>query len=977
MVNRIVIIILLLCSLCPAAASTAPSPITGHYGPLVTPTGVSFRVWAPNAAAVTIPGSFNGWNTTADPLAPDSAATNYWSVFVPDASAGNEYKFHVNGSLWKPDPWSRGQGNNDNSIIRNPVYAWSPFTRPDFDNLVVYELHVGTFNGGSFGDVAEKAHYLQQLGISAVELMPPAEFNGSRSWGYNPAGPYAPEAAYGGYEECRQMIDTLHQYGISVIIDVVYNHIEGTILWKWDGWTRGSHQCTIDGETAEHGGIFYYSWEGAPAERWYTPWGKSRPNYLRAEVTNYITENALFWLNEMNCDGLRWDSTYFMRLVEGTTPIPETQPFLRAVNERMDAGEPDAVMIAEDRANRADITDKSSSGFGYDSQWNDYFVDHVRDEMIKTSDASRNMDNLKNSIVYVDHNRPGANVKFTESHDDDANGSQRLNSEIDNLDGTSYDAKKRSTLGAAIALTAPGIPMLFMGQEFLMNGYFSDEIPLDWSRANTYGGILRLYRDMIHLRRDLYGVSAGLKGDNVNVYHVNNTDKVMAYHRYQNGGAGDDVIIIVNNSSSTKSNYAIGMPREGVWYCLCDSDWQVYDAGFANLGRQEITATTGGLHGLPYKASFDIPPYSFLVYSQAPPPVPEAWFTAAPTNGNTGVPVRFFDETDGTGTNWFWQFGDGGVSAAVNPTHAYQAGGTYSISLTVAGPSGESTVTRTNYITVIETTWIDGQNITTDFADADTSGFQDTVTDWAEWNSLMGIYGSLLPDRVLLGVSGSIETAAGNGWVVFFDTDPSAGTNVIPANLSGVSSRVQNMAGMHFDADFTPEHALVIALSASEPVAWVDYSDLVTDENDYWGELQNLDTSYGYISNSVAQLGFYNQYPAGTDLAVTGTFDTGMELSVQLSALGGEGTMCRIQTIIINGDGSWSADQSLLPIHNDTNLYAVSGLSSTKRYNLVAGPQNILLGIPEPGVLFPAAAWLLLCLGRGKIYHRAHRKHRR
>jgi len=928
--------------------------------------GVSFRVWAPNATAVTIAGDFNSWNNSVDPLAPDMSVTNYWSIFLPDAIAGDAYKFYVNNSLWKPDPWSRSQGDSDNSIVKDPTYAWSAFSRPGFSDLIVYELHVGTFNGGTFGDVAEKARYLQQLGVNAVELMPPAEFNGARSWGYNPVGVYAPEAAYGGYEECRQMIDTLHQYGISVIIDVVYNHVEGGILWKWDGWGLGSHQCTIDGETAEHGGIFYYSWEGTPAERWYTPWGKNRPSYLRTEVTNYITENALFWLKEMNCDGLRWDSTYYMRLIDGTTTIPETQPFLRAMNARMDAGEPSAIMIAEDRANQANITDKSGSGFGYDSQWNDYFVDKVREEMIKTSDASRNMDNLKNSILYVDHNRPIANVKFTESHDDDANGSQRLNSEIDNPAGTSYYAKKRSTLGAAIALTSPGIPMLFMGQEFLMSGYFSDEIALDWSRVNTYGGIQRLYRDMNYLRRDLYGVSAGLKGNNVNVYYVNDTDKIMAYHRYQNGGEGDDVIIIVNNSGTAKYNYSVGMPRDGVWYCLCDSDWRVYDAGYGNIGKQEVTAAGGGLHGLPYQASFDIPAYSFLVYSQAAPPAPEAYFTAVPTNGKSGVTVRFYDETDGTGTNWLWQFGDGETSTDVNPVHAYPFGGTYDITLRVAGPSGISTITRTNYIVVTEGSWVDGQNITTDFAGADASGFQDTVTDWGAWNSSLGIYGFLAPDRVLVGVSGSIEAQSGNSLAVFFDTDPTAGTNVIPAGLSGVAGRVQNMAGLHFDGNFTPEHALIISLKpgATPTTAWVDYSDLVADANDYWGELQDLGSSYGYISNSVAQLGFYDQYPAGTDLSVTGTFDTGMELSLKLTALGGDGEMCRVQAIIVNGDGSWSANQSLPSTHGDTNVYAISGTTGSKRYNLVPRQQNLLLGIPEPGVLLSLSGLLALWLRR-------------
>jgi len=170
------------------------------------------------------------------------------------------------------------------------------------------------------------------------------------------------------------------------------------------------------------------------------------------------------------------------------------------------------------------------------------------------------------------------------------------------------------------------------------------------------------------------------------------------------------------------------------------------------------------------------------------------------------------------------------------------------------------------------------------------------------------------------------------------------------------------MAGMHFDNNFTPEHALVISLkSGTTPTtAWVDYSDLVADANDYWGELQDLGTSYGYISNSVAQLGFYDQYPAGIDLSVTGTFATGMELSLKLTALGGEGDMCRVQSIIINGDGSWSANQSLPATHGDTNAYATSGTTGSKNYNLVPGSQNLLLGIPEPGVAGAVAGLLLL-----------------
>ncbi len=287
--------------------AAAPSPFQNHTGPLATNGGFSFRVWAPHASSITLAGNFNSWNINDVHLAPDDSSSNFWSVFISNITYNSEYKFVIDGDYYRPDPWSRQLGANDNSILKNTDFSWSSFSRPADSKTVLYELHVGTFAGGSFADVAEKAEYFNTLGINAVELMPPAEFNGSMSWGYNPVCPYALESAYGGYDEFKNMVDELHKNGIAVYIDVVYNHIEGNILWTWDKWSEGSHTCTIDDETGMHGGIFYYSWKGTPAERWYTPWGKNRPNYSEPEVTNYLTQNVLFWLDEMNCDVIRMD----------------------------------------------------------------------------------------------------------------------------------------------------------------------------------------------------------------------------------------------------------------------------------------------------------------------------------------------------------------------------------------------------------------------------------------------------------------------------------------------------------------------------------------------------------------------------------------------------------------------------------------------------------------------------------------------
>jgi len=939
-------------------AATAPSPFANLMGPVSTNGGTSFRVWAPHADSVSLAGEFNSWNMNNTPLAPDDISSNFWSIFISNINYNSKYKFVVNGDYWRPDPWSRQISTSGDSILKDTTFSWSEFTRPSDSETVLYELHVGTYNGGTFAGIAEKAKYFQQLGINAIELMPPAQFGTASSWGYNPIGIYTLENSYGGYDEFKTMVDTLHNYGIAVYIDVVYNHIEGALLWTWDKWSEGSHECTIDGKTAHHGGIFYYSWKGSPPERWYTPWGHNKPNYSRSEVTNYLTQNVLFWLDEMNCDGIRMDSTINIRTVNngGDGNISEAYPFLRALNNSADTLQPDAIIIAEDLHRWDGVTDKSGSGLGFDAQWNDYFVDNVREEMKKTDDTDRDMTILENCVQSIENGRAFSTVKYSESHDDAANGDKRLNCEIDgDLIGDSYYAKKRSTLAAGIMLTSLGIPMLFQGQEFLEDGFFDDNEPLNWSKLNTFGGIFRLYRDIIHLRRNLFGASAGLSGDNINVFYVNNDDKLMAYHRYKLGGVGDDVIVLVNNSATAKLNVSIGLPRTGDWYCLMNSDWKSYDSSFSNIGGQNVSAQSGGMNGLSYHSNFDFPPYSFVVYSQQQAPAPVCDFSASLTNGRNGLKVSFLDNSSGIITNWHWNFGDGTESFEINPIHTYYDGGIYSVSLTVSGPQGTSSKIYSNIVTVIEGVWVDGQNITTDFADAENSVFQDTVSDWSGWNSLLSMRGTLTPDRLLLGISGSIEPESGNGLVIFIDTDNSTGENFLPTTINNVASRIVNMIGLNFDTEFTPDYAISIGLKDGSPTpstAWVDFSKLNENSKDYWGEISDLGTSYGYLSNSFGQLALYNQSAAGDSLSVTGTFDTGFELSLNLSEVGGATDMCWVQAMIISSSGEFSANQSLRAIHNDTNSYAVGGASALKRYNLVSGEQFMVLGVPEPGFCF-------------------------
>jgi len=158
---------------------------------------------------------------------------------------------------------------------------------------------------------------------------------------------------------------------------------------------------------------------------------------------------------------------------------------------------------------------------------------------------------------------------------------------------------------------------------------------------------------------------------------------------------------------------------------------------------------------------------------------------------------------------------------------------------------------------------------------------------------------------------------------------------------------------MVFDTAFTPDYAINVSLKDGSPTpstAWVDFSKLNDNSKDYWGELTDLGTSYGYLSNSFGQLALYNQTAAGDSLSVTGTFSTGLELSLNLSGLGGTTDMCWVQAMIISSSGEYSANQSLSAIHNDTNSYAVGGSTSAKRYNLIPGEQFMVLGVPEAGI---------------------------
>ena len=201
-------------------------PFAGASG-----TGVTFRAWIPGASSVSVAGSFNGWSTTAKPLVLESATSGVWSVDVATARTNHSYKYVVNGSLWRSDPRSRviQSGDNNNSVVVSTnAFEWNgdPLGITNARDVVIYEAHVGTFPGasGSFSTFTNRLAYLEELGISAIELMPINEFPSATSWGYNLAYPFAVERNYGTPDDLRRLVQRGHQRGIVFLMDVVHNH---------------------------------------------------------------------------------------------------------------------------------------------------------------------------------------------------------------------------------------------------------------------------------------------------------------------------------------------------------------------------------------------------------------------------------------------------------------------------------------------------------------------------------------------------------------------------------------------------------------------------------------------------------------------------------------------------------------------------------------------------------------------------------
>ena len=553
--------------------------------------GVTFRVWAPHATKVDVCVPFVSYDTSN--RAPMTAEKGgYWSATLP-AEVGQTYKYIVTTEggeeLLRNDPRARAVTASDNgtSIVVGNDFDWGDdFYMPLPKNEhVLYELHVGTFHRadpaaqGTFFDAIEKLNYLASLGVTMIEIMPVTSMAESHGWGYNTNSMFAIENSYGGRLGLMTFVKACHERGIGVIADVVYNHFAESDTWRFDGWSEN-----------DRGGIYFYN-----DERGDTPWG-ARPDYGRREVRQCILDSVKMWFEEYRLDGLRLDSTSYMRNLDGgdneARSIPDAWSLIQAITETAHRVRPGSLIFAEDTgSNDYIVKPKSIGGAECDAQWRLQFPEAVYQAV---GLPPRYDADIKAELLQSYSDDPFSRVVFSDSHDTAANGRARLNEEISPRNGENPRAQRDQLIASTIVCTTAGIPMLLQGQEFMQDGSFNEWKELDWENVTTHQGVVDAHQELLALRRNTYQTSRGLTGPNTALFHVNDANRVLAYHRWHEGGINDDVIVIANFGNDSFPVYELDLPVTGEWQTSFSSVDPRYGQEAEHLAPESLSTDPHG-----------------------------------------------------------------------------------------------------------------------------------------------------------------------------------------------------------------------------------------------------------------------------------------------------------------------------------------------------------------------------------------------
>ncbi|MGZ8496239.1 MAG: alpha-amylase family glycosyl hydrolase [Candidatus Binatia bacterium] len=615
--------------------------------------GATFRVWAPHAKSVHVIGDFNNRQRNANSLLTRDHQ-GHWRGFIPGVEDRQRYMFYVvgeGGEGPKRDPYARELQTPFPSecVIRRTDFPWheSGYATPKFHDFVIYQLHVGTFftpnlpqKAGTFLDVARKIPYLADLGVTAIQLMPIQEFQTEFSLGYNGTDYFSPEmdlavedgdlAPYaaevnrlldakglqryqvdelrGEMNQLKALVDLCHVYGLAVILDVVYNHAGGDFgdqsLYFFDrqpsqGGNRNSLYFTDKGHA---GGLVF--------------------DYEKPEVREFLIQNAKFFLDEYRVDGLRYDQVS----VIDHDGAPQGWRFCQDLTSTLRFHKPAVFDKAEYWNVNPYIVKHPPDGAGFDTTLTDGLRIAIRDVIGSASapdDRPLAMTRLAQSLWPEGFTEHWQFVQGPENHDIVYHGRERRVARLgDPSNPRSWFGRSRARVATGISLTAPGIPMLFMGQEFIEDKQWSDNFEFHQNLLLHWAGVdsgdkqmldhLRFTRELVKLRWRF----PGLRGQGFRVVHGHDQNRVLAFHRWLEG-EGRDVIVVIHLANHNRFDYRIGFPAQGEWREVFNSDvyenW-VNPGTVGNGGR--VRAEPQPMHDFAHSAALVLPANSLLVFAR-------------------------------------------------------------------------------------------------------------------------------------------------------------------------------------------------------------------------------------------------------------------------------------------------------------------------------------------------------------------------
>ncbi len=565
--------------------------------------GTSFHVWAPNAQRVSVVGDFNRWDGRINPMR-KLLGCGVWEIFLPEVAEGDHYKFEVKqihgNVVLKSDPFAffAQHGTSTASLVFDlHRYSWSDrewMEEREKKNwqrspVSIYEVHLGSWQrkvdeGNRYLSYRELADtllpYVLELGYTHIELLPVAEHPFDGSWGYQVTGYYAPTSRFGNPDEFRYFVDRCHQAGIGVILDWVPGHFPKDIhgLANFDGTNLFEHADPRQGEHKEWGTLIF--------------------NYGRNEVRNFLIANALFWFEQYHIDGVRVDAVASMLYLDYSREHGEWLPnihggrenleaihFLKRFNEVCYERFPGIMTIAEESTAWPGVSRPTYlGGLGFGFKWNMGWMHDFLNYMQKDPIHRRfHQGDITFSLIYAFHEH----FALVLSHDEVVHGKGSL---IDKMPGDVWQKFANLRMFYAWMYAHPGKKLLFMGGEFGQWREWNHNQSLDWHLTQwpEHTGLRRLIEHLNWVYKNepaLYEQDDSYAGFEWIDFH-DSDNSVVAFMR--KAISGDVLIFVINATPVVREFYRIGVPGEGWYEEIINTDAGIY--GGSNAGN------FGGVH---------------------------------------------------------------------------------------------------------------------------------------------------------------------------------------------------------------------------------------------------------------------------------------------------------------------------------------------------------------------------------------------